>query len=144
MEKLQEIINQTEDFLSYLRRYNVYLGTIAKARLNGVYGSAIYDEDLRRECHELGQKVDELGRRVVDQEKTIRRYANRIDYLEKQLKHQQRINEELEYLLDDNDDSRLEAKHAFDDMFDGCSPDNLPVPDLEDMAPAEEVEGANE
>lgn len=144
MEKLQEIINQTEDFLSYLRRYNVYLGTIAKARLNGMYGSAIYDEDLRRECHELGQKVDELGRRVVDQDKTIRRYANRIDYLEKQLKHQQRINEELEYLLNDIDDSRLEAKHAFDDMFDGCSPDNLPFPDLEDMAPAEEVEGANE
>ena len=122
MEKLQEIINQTEDFLSYLRQSHADLSYIAKCRLNGIYGKAIYDEDLRRECHELGQKVDELGRRVVDQDKTIRRYANRIEYLEKQLKHQQRINEELEYLLDNNDDSRLDPADAAD----------LPFPDLEE------------
>ena len=44
----------------------------------------------------------------------------------------------------DPTESRLEAKHAFDDMFDGCGPDDLPFPDVEDVAPAEEVEGAND
>ena len=33
---------------------------------------------------------------------------------------------------------------AFNAMFPGCTPDDLPFPDVETMAAAEEVEGANE
>ena len=36
------------------------------------------------------------------------------------------------------------AASAFGSMFEGCTPDDLPFPDIEPMAAAEEVEGANE
>lgn len=50
----------------------------------------------------------------------------------------------FDYHDDDPTYPRLEAKHAFDAMFDGFGPDDLPFPDVEDLAPAEEVEGSDE
>lgn len=50
----------------------------------------------------------------------------------------------FDYHDDDPTESRLEAKHAFDNMFDGCSPDDLPFPDVDYLAPAEELEGSEE
>ena len=46
--------------------------------------------------------------------------------------------------LTDTDEEVPDHHDAFDAMFPGCTPDDLPFPDVEDLAPAEEVYGADE
>ena len=90
-------------------------------------------DSWRQRCEMQGRKIRML------EEASVRRMAN--IYGET---HAKPMNLDFEYHDDDPMESRLEAKHAFDDMFDGCTPDDLPFPDVEELAPAEEVEGANE
>lgn len=46
--------------------------------------------------------------------------------------------------ITDTDDEVPDHHDAFDAMFPGCTPEDLPFPDVEDLAPAEEVDGADE
>lgn len=53
------------------------------------------------------------------------------------------INRMHELLADDTDE--LPDHHdAFDAMFPGCTPDDLPFPDVEDLTPASELLGGDE
>lgn len=46
--------------------------------------------------------------------------------------------------LTDTDEEVPDHHDAFDAMFPGCTPDDLPFPDVEDLAPASEVLGGDE
>ena len=91
------------------------------------------------EIYRLKHERDHLHGQVVSQQETIRKQCDEIRRLNKQLDFQadsENYMESFEEVPDHHD--------AFDTMFPGCTPDDLPFPDIEPLADADEVLGGDE
>lgn len=60
------------------------------------------------------------------------------------LRDQVRSQQETIRKLTEDDEEVPDHHDAFDAMFPGCTPDDLPFPDVDDLAPASELLGGDE
>lgn len=103
--------------------------------------SALYNEigDLKSELEHESYNREQYQVELHAANMETHRLKKEIRRLNKQLDFQadpENYMESFEEVPDHHD--------AFDAMFPGCTPDDLPFPDVEPLADAEEVEGANE
>lgn len=92
------------------------------------------------ELKKANEEIDQL------QEEIERRKAEKADIFNGTpcLGMKLRLSEIYGSKITDPDEEVPDHHDAFDAMFPGCTPDDLPFPDVEDLAPAEEVEGSDE
>lgn len=105
--------------------YNAARGTRARLikELSEVYAEleqeSYHREQLEVELMKANNKLANLRDQVRSQQETIRK-------------------------LTEDDEEVPDHHDAFDAMFPGCTPDDLPFPDVDDLAPASEVIGGRE
>ena len=90
--------------------------------------------DLLHELHHYREDVAEERRRTHAK-------LNMAEFYGKKISH---VDDRSLYPSREPDEEVPDHHDAFDAMFPGCTPDDLPFPDVDDLAPAEEVEGSEE
>ena len=99
--------------------------------------------ELENESYEREQFEVELQKAQHELEERRRTHAklNMAEFYGKKISH---VDDRSLYPSREPDEEVPDHHDAFDAMFPGCTPDDLPFPDVDDLAPAEEVEGSEE
>ena len=99
--------------------------------------------ELENESYEREQFEVELQKAQHELEERRRTHAklNMAEFYGKKISH---VDDRSLYPSREPDEEVPDHHDAFDAMFPGCTPDDLPFPDVDDLAPAEEVEGSDE
>ena len=99
--------------------------------------------ELENESYEREQFEVELQKAQHELEERRRTHAklNMDGFYGKKISH---VDDRSLYPARKPEEEVPDHHDAFDAMFPGCTPDDLPFPDVDDLAPAEEVEGSEE
>ena len=136
MMKHEEMITLIGDLFmdAYMAGQQTDMSSIQRARA-----------DRDRLLHEVKEVYLELESESYNREQTQVELHKTLKELKAEKEMSARKEELLQKLLGPDEDEELPDHHdAFDAMFPGCTPDDLPFPDVEDLTPASELLGGEE
>ena len=103
-----------------------------------------FEVELKKANEIIAAQKDEISRQQEEIERRIEEKKAIFNGEPPTLGMKLRLSNIYGSKLTDTDEEVPDHHDAFDAMFPGCTPDDLPFPDVEDLAPAEEVYGADE
>lgn len=114
---------------------------VAKAQREELFAAVkdLYEEIADRSIR-INDLLHELHRYREEEYHRTHAKLNMAEFYGKKISH---VDDRSLYPASKPEEEVPDHHDAFDSMFPGCTPDDLPFPDVDDLAPAEEVEGSD-